>query len=148
MKKLPIKNVHYKSAFREEPLPHDEVAYRVYRKGGKIGVVFSGINDGRDNPRQSTINAAEGIVEAICEVENLDPTKCGFFDLQTYKGYPSVKSGTYKFSKLKVIKDRRTKSVAVPSWQDTKCEKKVLKEWLTYIWDNMPGSGGVPVKVR
>lgn len=84
--------------------------------------VFSGVTDASKSV--STVNGAECVINAIAEVEKLDPLAFTFFDLQTSRGYRNFSHGQFHFQELTV--ERKDDRLEVTHWQDTACPPEVV----------------------
>lgn len=89
--------------------------------------IFSGITW----PATSTINAAEGVVEAIAKNERRKVHSLRFFDLQTQRGYPGKEVGEFEFDELtlKLQGDR----IADVSWNPRECPPEIQGLFIPYI---------------
>lgn len=110
----PLKKVKYRG-FRG----HDgEVVYQM--RGNKV--LFSALT-GADQTT-STVNAAEAVIKAICEAEEINwrdggfPQRFKFYDLMTKKGYPGRKLEDWEINRLDVatsgVGDER--EIEVTAW--------------------------------
>jgi hypothetical protein len=82
----------------------------------------------------STINAAEEVVEGICDEEGLDWRDLMFYDLQTRAGYRSKQNipGQFECDQLSItiLPDGRP---AVRAWQPYRCPEDIVKAFCQYI---------------
>lgn len=89
---MELKNVRLSGPMRSE----SEIAYVMDGKK----VFFSCLTPSRTAP--SSINAAERIVLAIAGAERVDWQLFTFFDVQTHRGFPSRRVGTYSVDRLRI----------------------------------------------
>ena len=114
--------------------PPNMVAYQRYGKR----IIWTGLHNGANNARGSTINFAETIILAIAETEDIDPRKCEFYDLQTHRGYTSHKPGDFTFNRVLVRWETGASVPTIIGWVDGRCLLGILAEWSKYIWGDTP----------
>lgn len=85
-------------------------------------VFFSGLTPTGEST--TTINDAEGVIEAICEAEGLKWESCQFYDIQTHRGYRKS-PGEFDVDRLNVAPQRigGTNRPWVDSWQPVEFEE-------------------------
>ena len=120
------RRVNYDPNRKRNPL--NEVCYVMYPKRQ---IVFTGLHDGYDGGRKSTINAAEDIVRAIAVKENIDPRQYVFYDLETPAGYHGHRQGDYRINRLTIEWDGTV--IGHVSWREGHCGGKVLADFDGYI---------------
>lgn len=130
------KEVEYMDANGRNPF--NRVAYKVY--GWQV--IFTGLFNGRQGARGSTINFEENIIYAISDAEKINPIVHQFYDLQTYKGYTSYKPGDFTFNKLILHWQKGCKKIEWMGWTEGHCQMDILAEWFPYIWGDHPQ--GIP----
>jgi len=106
-----------------------EVEYIIYDDH----IVFSGLHNGKDGPRLSTINGAERIVTAIAKAEGIDPKKYTFYDLQTFKSYGDYRQGDYNFNRLTIDWQGGNRPYVL-SWTEGHCLPEILEDFGHLIW--------------
>jgi hypothetical protein len=114
--------------------PANRIAYAIYG----YEIVFTGLTDGKNEPRGSTINCAEQIILAISQAEKINPREYQFFDLQTHRGYCSHKVGDFSFNKLGLEWQPDVNIPVWVGWEEGDCRAEILGEWLPYIWGDHP----------
>jgi len=112
-----------------DPIYSDwKVAYANFTspvRGDKDWCVFSGIKE--KGYRQSSINAAEQIIDAIVAKEGLDIHHTHFFDLQTAGGYNGTVHGVFVFDWVKgEVKNGKFHG---PQWQPMECPRVVFESF-------------------
>ena len=117
--------------------PRNKVAYRVYGRQ----IIFTGLHNGSDGGRGSTINFEEEIILAISKAESINPSEYEFYDLQTQQSYGGLwgdhKPGDYTFNKV-CFEYEEGKMTRKTGWEEGYCDPKVLEDWMDYIWGNYP----------
>jgi hypothetical protein len=90
-------------------------------------VIFSGLT--LPSESTSTINAAENIVEAICETEGLNWRSVTFYDIRTHRGYHKP-AGFCEVNKLNLVPDLSDHSVPFRvSWEVLNCDDFPEEVW-------------------
>lgn len=122
------------------PIFDGHVAYLVRGKE----VIFTFHCEGPWHEHTSTINAAEGIVQAICQAERLQCYQHTFYDLQTKLGYPEQPHGWFSLDKLIFRGEDRitdvdwatvaaSKNAHDPIEPNMACPEGVLEHFRSYI---------------
>lgn len=102
-------------------------AHVVYEKIDAATIVFSGI--GRYT--RTTINAEQDIIAMIARIENIDPKRCTFYDLQTFQQY-GRDEGVFSFSRLDFEIDR-TGRISEMRWREESCPEEVVSLFQSFI---------------
>ena len=118
-----------------------EVEYIVYGNS----VVFSGLHNGKEGARTSTINAAESVVMAIAEAEGIDPRHYTFFDLQTFTSYARYQRGDFTYNQL-TIDWRESGQPGQVYWKEGHGVPEVLEDFGHLIWGE--GERGKPRNLK
>jgi hypothetical protein len=145
-----FKNSRLKIAYYDEPdmapNPLQCVAYHIYGRQ----IVFTGLHNGDDGPRGSTINYAEEVVRAIATQEAIDGRRYTFYDLQTCRGYGGrggeYYRGSYCLNELELSwpQDGNTPNRDV-RWIEGHANEEVLSDFAEFIWDDLPV--GTPINI-
>lgn len=119
-------------------LKEAQYTYKGSAESSKVVYVISGFCcyfSGIDHNGVGTINAAEEVVTAIAQQEDVPMGVLRFFDLQTHRGYPQSKeSGDYVFEELK-IERADGGGFRCTGWVPATCPPHVLPLFLEFIWE-------------